>query len=70
VHQPLRMHPAQRMPANGKLAGIVADNHHVAQQPVRVDAAPQCPFGGDADWSGVTCTVLMRRQSRCVCQAT
>jgi hypothetical protein len=50
VHQPLRMHPAQRMPANGKLAGIVADNHHVAQQPVRVDAAPQCPFGGDADW--------------------
>src|SRR5512146_1207288 len=35
VHQPLRMHPAQRMPANGKLAGIVADNHHVAQQPMR-----------------------------------
>ena len=23
---------------------------HVAQQPMLADAAPQCPFGGGADW--------------------
>ena len=56
VHQPLRMHPAQRMPADGELAGVVADNHRLAQQAVRLDAAPQCPFGGDQTGSGVTCS--------------
>ena len=65
VHQPLRMHPAQRMPANGKLPGAprvrlrrpedrLADNHHVAQQPVCVDTAPQRRFGGKQIGSGVT----------------
>ena len=50
VHQPFRMHPAQRMLADVELASIIADNHHLAQQPMRLDAAPQRPFGGDADW--------------------
>jgi hypothetical protein len=34
------MHPAQRMLADGELAGVVTDNHHIAQQSVRLDAAP------------------------------
>ena len=49
VHQPLRMHPAERVPADVELACVVADNHHLAQQPVRLEAAPQRPFGGDTD---------------------
>ena len=48
VHQPFCMHPAQRVLADGELAGVVTDNHHIAQQPMRLDAAPQRPFGGDA----------------------
>lgn len=47
VHEPLRMHPAQAVMADIELTGIVADDHRVGEQAVRLDAAPQRPFGGD-----------------------
>jgi hypothetical protein len=34
------------MLADGELAGVVTDNHHIAQQSMRLDAAPQRSFGG------------------------
>ena len=40
VHQPFCMHPAERVLANCELARVVAHNDHLAQQPVRLDAAP------------------------------
>ncbi len=46
------MHPAERVLANGELASIIADNHHLAQQPVCLDAAPQRAFGGNTDRVG------------------
>ena len=52
VNQPFCMYPTQCMLADGELASIVTDNHHVAQQSVRLDAAPQRAFGGDADRVG------------------
>ena len=30
MHQPFRMHPAQRVLANGELSGIVAQQHGIA----------------------------------------
>ncbi len=48
VHQPFRMHLAQRMPTDRELTGVIADNDGLAQQPVCLDAAPQCAFSGDA----------------------
>ena len=47
MHQPFRMNPAQRVPADVELTGIVAQHHGVLQKPLRVDAAPLSPFGGD-----------------------
>ena len=47
MHQPFGMHPAQRVPSDGELPGIVAQHHGVAQEAVRVDAAPYRAFGGD-----------------------
>ena len=58
VHQPFGMHPAERMAAHGELPGIprvrlrrpegrLAQHHGIAQEAVRVDAAPDRPFGGD-----------------------
>ena len=47
VDQPLGMDPAQGVAADLELAGIVADDHRVAEQAVRLDAAPQRAFGGD-----------------------
>ena len=41
---------AERVSTDIELASIIADNHHLAQQPMRLDAAPQRPFGGDTDW--------------------
>ena len=52
VDQPFCMHPAQRMLADSELSSVVTDNHHITQQSVRLDAAPQRPFGGDADRVG------------------
>ena len=45
VDQPLGMDPAQSMAANLELSGIVADNHSVLDQAMRLDAAPQRAFG-------------------------
>jgi len=44
VHQPFGMHPAQRVAAHGELPGIVAQYHGIAQEVVRVDAAPNGPL--------------------------
>jgi hypothetical protein len=52
VYEPLRMHPAQRVTADGELPGVIAQHHGVAQKSVRLDAAPQSAFGGDPDWIG------------------
>src|SRR3984885_2374907 len=46
VYEPLRMHPAQRVTADGELPGVIAQHHGVAQKSVRLDAAPQSAFGG------------------------
>jgi hypothetical protein len=40
VHQPLRMDPAQRMPTDDELTGIIADDDGIAQEAMGVDAAP------------------------------
>ena len=47
VHQPFRMHPAQRVPADGELSGIVAQQHGVVQEAVLVNAAPLSSLGGN-----------------------
>ena len=47
VHQPLGVHPAQRVPADVELSGVVAENHGLAQEFVRVDAAPRRALGDD-----------------------
>ena len=48
VHQPFRMHPAECMPADRELAGIVAHDDRIPQEATRRHDAPQCAFGGDA----------------------
>jgi len=52
MHQPLRMHPAQRMPADVELPRIIAQDYGIAQEFVRLNAAPQRALGGDPDWIG------------------
>ena len=47
MHQPFCMHPAQRVLADVELTGIVAQYHGVLQKPMRMDAAPLSPLGGD-----------------------
>ena len=47
MHQPFRMHPAQRVLADVELPGVIAQHHGVAQEFVRLNAAPQCALGGD-----------------------
>src|SRR5271165_294582 len=47
VHQPFRVNPAQRVPADVELPGIVAQDHRVAEELVRLNAAPQGALGGD-----------------------
>ena len=47
VDQPLGVNPAQGMPADIELTGVVAEDHGVGQQSVRLDGAPQSAFGGD-----------------------
>ena len=49
VHQPFRMDPTQRMAADGELAGIIAQQHGIAQKAVCMGTAPLSPFGGDLD---------------------
>ena len=52
VDQALGMDPAQGVVADIELAGVVADDHGVGQEAVRLDAAPQRPLGGDQDRIG------------------
>ena len=47
MHQPFRVHPAQRVPADVELPGVIAQHHGIAQEFVRLNAAPQSPLGGD-----------------------
>jgi hypothetical protein len=47
VHQAFGMDPAEGMPADIELSGVVADDDGVGQEAVRLDAAPQGCVGGD-----------------------
>ena len=47
VHQPFGMDPAQCVLTNRELPGIIAQHHGIAQEVVRVDAAPDRSLGGD-----------------------
>ena len=52
VHQPFRVDPAQRVPADVELPGIVTQHDGIAQEFVRLNAAPQRALGGDPDRLG------------------
>src|SRR5712691_3800631 len=47
VNQALGMDPAQAVPADIELTGVVTDNNGVGEKTVRLDAAPQGALGGD-----------------------
>ena len=47
MNQAFGMDPAEAMPAHVELAGVVADDHGVGEQAMRLEAAPQSAFGGD-----------------------
>ena len=53
VHKTLAMDPAQGVAADVELAGVVADNDHVAQEAVGLDAAPQRALRGDQQGVGL-----------------
>ena len=53
VNQTFGVDPAQAMRADIELAGVVADDHGVGEQAMRLDAAPQGPFGGDQHGIGM-----------------
>src|SRR2546427_6370131 len=53
VNQALGMNPAQAVLADVELTGVIADNHGVREEAVRLDAAPQRPLGGDHDGVGI-----------------
>jgi hypothetical protein len=40
MHQPFRVNPAQRMPADVELPGVIAQHDGIAQEFVRLNAAP------------------------------
>src|SRR5207253_6204273 len=46
VNQALGMNPAQAMLADIELTGVVANDHGVGEEAVRLDAAPQRRLGG------------------------
>ena len=50
VHQPFGMRPAQRVAAHGELPSTVAQHHGIAEEVVRMDAAPDRPFSGHLHW--------------------
>ena len=54
VDQPLGVHPAQAVRADGELAGVVADDHRVGQQPVRLTLPHSAPSVAIRPGSGVT----------------
>src|ERR1700692_2310723 len=47
VNQTLGMNPTQAVLADIELTGVVADDHGVGEEAVRLDAAPQRRLGGD-----------------------
>lgn len=49
VQQPFCMDPTQRMGADAKLAGIVGDNHRLADQTMMADGTPDAGLGKWAD---------------------
>jgi hypothetical protein len=49
VHQPLGLDPAERVPTDSELAGVVGDDGRVLEQAVTSDAAPERACGGDLD---------------------
>ena len=53
MDRPLGVHPAQRVMANVKLSGVVADDDGIAQQTMRANASPQRSLGGDLDRLGL-----------------
>src|ERR1700694_1054160 len=53
VNQAFGMDPAQGMPADIELAGVVADDDALAQETVGLDAAPQRALGGDQHRVGI-----------------
>ena len=53
VNQTFGVDPAQAMRADIELAGVVADDHGVGEQAMRLDAAPQSAFGGDQHGIGM-----------------
>lgn len=53
VHQPFGVHPAQGVAADHELAGIVADDNGVVEEPMGPDGAPERTFGGDPDRVGM-----------------
>ena len=52
VHQPFGMDPAQCMLTNRELPGIITQHHSIAQEVVRVDAAPDRSLSGDLNRIG------------------
>ena len=52
VNQALGVDPARSVPADGELAGAVADDDAIGQEAVRGDAAQQRALGGDAHGIG------------------
>ena len=53
VDQAFGVDPAQAMLADIELAGVVADDHGVGEQAMRLDAAPQSALGGDQHGIGM-----------------
>ena len=54
VDEPLCVDPTQRVQTDRELAGVIADNHGVAEKVMRLNAAPQRPFRGDLHRVGFT----------------
>ena len=50
MHQPFRVNPAQRVPSDIELPGAVTEYDGVAQEPMRLNAAPQSALGCDLNW--------------------
>ncbi|MBV1796447.1 hypothetical protein [Siccirubricoccus sp. G192] len=48
MDETLGMHPAERVLADGELAGIAADDHRPRQQAMCLDGTPERAFGGQA----------------------
>ena len=52
MHQPFRVNPAQRVPADIELTRVVAQHDGVTQEVVRLNAAPKRALGRDLNWIG------------------